>query len=51
MKEGNTTHINFGGYDKEGVLDQNLEQEMKFLQTYDNKSWSLQIQDVFLGDI
>ena len=41
MKEGNTTHINFGGYDKEGVLGLNLDEGMTFLKTYDNKSWSL----------
>ena len=47
MKVGNTTHIKFGGYDKEGIAPT---QKLTFLKTIDNSTWQLEIENSMIMD-
>ena len=43
MKEGNTTHIKFGGYDAEGIEGEDVN-NLKFLKTRKSDTWSIEMQ-------
>jgi hypothetical protein len=47
MKAGNSTHVKFGGYDKEGILSDN---NLHFLKTNDNTNWLLPLTTVKIGE-
>lgn len=42
MKEGNTTHIKFGGYDAEGIEDEDVN-KLQFLKTRKSNTWQVEI--------
>ena len=49
MKQGNTTHVKFGGWDSEGVDNQTFPDGPVFLKTKDNSTWALEMDSVRIG--
>jgi hypothetical protein len=50
MNVGNSTHIKFGGFDHEGVLGGNPQENLHFLKTKNIGTWQVAMSTVKVGN-